>query len=98
MIVEDDENLRDNIKYFLEERGYNVYIVEDFKKVETLYKKEKPDLILLDVNLPYDDGLYICSSIRRESTVPIIFISARKREIEQVMGIEMEGQILHRQK
>lgn len=89
MLVEDDDELRRNINDFLKCKGYEVYDDMDFKEVISYFEKVQPDIILLDVNLPYDDGFYICSAIRRKSSVPVIFISARNRDMEQIMGIEM---------
>ncbi|MGL4107525.1 response regulator transcription factor [Clostridium sp. LP20] len=89
MIVEDDKSLRKNIVHFLESKGYSLYQVNDFKYVEGYFDSINPHLVLLDINLPYDDGFYLCGAIRRKSKVPIIFISARSRDIEQVMGIEL---------
>lgn len=89
MIVEDDEKLRSNIESFLSCKGYDVYDDMDFKDVIAYFDKVNPDIVLLDVNLPYDDGFYICSAIRRKSHVPVIFISARSRDVEQIMGIEI---------
>lgn len=89
MIVEDDEKLRSIIGDSLKGNGYSISEVLDFKKVEEEFNKIKPDLVLLDINLPYDDGFYLCGAIRRKSRVPIIFISARNRDIEQVMGMEL---------
>ena len=89
MIVEDDKSLRKNIVDFLESKGYSLFQVSDFKNVEGYFDSINPHLVLLDINLPYDDGFYLCGAIRRKSKVPIIFISARSRDIEQVMGIEL---------
>lgn len=89
MIVEDDKSLRENIVNFLESKGYILFQVSDFKDIEGYFDRINPHLVLLDINLPYDDGFYLCGAIRRKSKVPIIFISARSREIEQVMGIEL---------
>lgn len=89
MVVEDDQALRSNIVKFLEGKEFELFEVNDFKNIEGYFNRVNPDLILLDVNLPYDDGFYICGAIRRKSKIPIIFISARSRELEQVMGIEL---------
>lgn len=89
MIVEDDEKLRDIIADSLEKNGFEVTPIIDFKNVEEDFKRINPDLLLLDINLPYDDGFYLCGAIRRKSKVPIIFISARSRDIEQIIGMEL---------
>lgn len=89
MIVEDDKSLRKNIVDFLESKSYKLFQVSNFKDIEGYFDSVNPHLVLLDINLPYDDGFYLCGAIRRKSKVPIIFISARSREVEQVMGIEL---------
>ncbi len=89
MLVEDDKELRPLIAEYLDKYGYTVYSVSDFKNVEREFEKASPDLILLDINLPYYDGFYLCRVFRRKSNVPIIIISARSGDMDQVMGIEL---------
>lgn len=88
-LVEDDENLMRNVKEFLEKYDYEVVTVKDYKNIEEECLDSKADLVLMDVNLPYFDGFYFCRCIRKKSNVPIIIISARTSEGEQIMGIEM---------
>ncbi|WP_425448233.1 response regulator transcription factor [Dethiothermospora halolimnae] len=87
-LVEDDEGLVKHVKDFLEKYSYEVFTVEDFKDIEAEFDRVKPHLVLLDINLPYYDGFYICKILRKRSNVPIIIISARTSEVEQVMGME----------
>lgn len=89
LIVEDDIKLSSFMKEFIEKYGYDVILIKDFKNIEKEFTKAKPDLILLDINLPYSDGFQLCRVFRRESSVPIIFISARSSEFEQIRGLEM---------
>lgn len=89
LIIEDDDNLKLLIKEYLEKYGYAVSFIEDFKNIEVQFEKENPHLVLLDINLPYYDGFYLCRVFRRKSKIPIIITSARSGEIEQVMGIEL---------
>lgn len=89
LVVEDDIKLRTLIKDSLERYGYSVAIVENFFDVQAIFDKEKPELILLDINLPYNDGFYYCRLFRRNSRVPIIMISARSGDLEQVMSMEL---------
>jgi len=89
MIIEDDSSLCSLLKESLEKYDYEVYIPKDLRKLEKQFKDINPDLVLLDINLPYYDGFYICKSFRRESSVPIIFISARNGEMDQIMGMEI---------
>ncbi|WBW96747.1 response regulator transcription factor [Oceanirhabdus sp. W0125-5] len=87
-LVEDDMELCNTIEKILKKYKYNILKVIDFENVEEVIFKEKPDLILLDINLPYYDGFHICRNIRKKSTIPIIITSARNSNVEQVMGLE----------
>jgi DNA-binding response OmpR family regulator len=88
-VVEDDEKLCALAKEYLERYGFEIYTVEDFKNVEEEFRRIKPHLVLLDINLPYYDGFHLCRIMRRESTSPIIFTSARNSDFEQVRGLEL---------
>lgn len=88
-IIEDDYKLSELIKVYLENKGYEVYIIKDFINIENEINREKPMLLLLDINLPYVDGYYICRDIRRKSNIPIIMISARNGEKDQVLAIDL---------
>lgn len=90
-LVEDDISLRDHIKEYLEKYDYEVFIVKDYKAIEDEFDEINPDLVLLDINLPYYDGFYFCRAIRKKSKAPIIFISARTEDIEQIMAMELGG-------
>lgn len=89
MIIEDDYKLAEKIAEHLHKHGYDTAEVDDFHQVEKQVEGVRPDLILLDINLPYYDGFYLCRSIRNKSRIPIIIISARNAEVEQVMGMEL---------
>ena len=89
LIVEDDTQLRLQIKSVLESFEYQVVMLEDFHKVEELFFKEQPDLVLLDINLPYFDGNYYCRMFRRMSRCPIIIISARNGDSDQILSMEL---------
>ncbi|URZ06980.1 response regulator transcription factor [Clostridium felsineum] len=88
MIVEDDKKLNSLIKSHLERYGYKTFPIKDFSNVRSEFVKEKPDMVLMDINLPVYDGFYWCRDIRAISKVPIIFISARDSDMDQVMAIE----------
>lgn len=88
-IIEDDSALTKLVSEFLEKYNYNVLIAEDYKNLEKEIEQIEPHIILLDINLPYYDGFYLCKSIRRKSKMPIIIISARNSEMDQVMGIDV---------
>ena len=89
LLVEDDIALVKNLKYHLENNNYNVLTIEDFSTVEQYIKEQDFDLAILDINLPQTDGFYLCKVIRETSEVPIIILSARNKEMEQVLGIEL---------
>lgn len=91
LIVEDDAKLRDLIANHLQRYGHEPLTVADFARVKDEYLRLQPDLVLLDVNLPYFDGFYWCRQIRAVSKVPIIFVSARTGEMDQVFAMENGG-------
>lgn len=88
-IVEDNLRLKTLIKDELIKYDYEVAESDDFKNIIEHIEKENPDLILLDINLPYYDGFYVCRALRRKSNLPIIIISSRDTAMDQVMGLEL---------
>lgn len=88
-LIEDDDKLNNHIKEYLEKYDYDVFTVDDFKNIENQFMSINPDIVLLDINLPYYDGFYFCRVIRKISKAPIIITSARNTDTEQVMGIEL---------
>ena len=89
MIVEDDEIIASSIKKHLEKWNYEVRVVNDFEKVLEDFRNYEPLLILLDISLPYYNGYYWCQEIRKESEVPIIFISSTSENMNIVMAMNM---------
>ncbi|MCK0473397.1 response regulator transcription factor [Halalkalibacter sp. APA_J-10(15)] len=87
-IVEDDQSLQSLMKEALEQHGYEAFLQTDFKTVTEDFIQIQPDLVLLDIHLPYYDGYFLCHSLRKHSNVPIIMISAKSAEVDQVMAIE----------
>jgi len=87
LIVEDDKKLREELKIFIEKHGYNVEMLEKFDNTIEDSLNVKPDLILLDINLPYVDGEYICKEIRKVSNVPIIIVTSRDNELDELLSI-----------
>lgn len=90
-IVEDDEKIVSLIKDKLERYGYTVSITDDYANIKGQFIEADPHLVLLDINLPNYDGFFWCREIRTISNVPIIFISARFSDMDQVMAIENGG-------
>src|SRR5699024_1395013 len=91
LIIEDDPKIAVLLQNHLEKYGYEARITEDFEAIMETFEAQKPDLVLLDINLPSFDGFYWCSQIRKVSTVPILFVSARSGEMDQVMALENGG-------
>ncbi|PGW47446.1 response regulator transcription factor [Bacillus thuringiensis] len=88
MIVEDDKKISELLQSHINKYGYEAVITEDFEHVLGQFEDIQADLVLLDINLPSFDGFYWCRQIRAVSMCPIIFISARSGEMEQVMALE----------
>ncbi|MBT2763646.1 response regulator transcription factor [Paenibacillus sp. ISL-20] len=88
LIVEDDDRIADKLRSAISKYDFNVRITEDFSRVMDIFTDTKPDLVLLDVNLPKFDGYYWCRQIRTQSHCPIIFISARDSGMDQIMALE----------
>lgn len=91
LVVEDDKKILKLTKDRLERYGYDVAVVKDYSNIKGEFIKEEPHLVLLDINLPNYDGFFWCREIRSISKVPIIFISARFSDMDQVMAIENGG-------
>lgn len=91
MIVEDDDIIASSIKKHLEKWNYDVFVVNDFENVLEDFRLYEPLLILLDISLPYYNGYYWCQEIRKESEVPIIFISSTSENMNIVMAMNMGG-------
>lgn len=87
LIVEDDEKLRNELKIFFNNNGYESCYLEQFENPIEDILKENADLILLDINLPNSDGEYICKEIRKISNVPIIMVTSRDNEIDELLSL-----------
>lgn len=90
-IVEDDKKIAQLLADTLRKYQYDVEIVEDFERVTEECMSFDPHLILLDINLPSYDGYYWCRELRQHTTCPIIFISARSGDMDQVFALENGG-------
>jgi len=89
LVVEDEQSLREPLVYLLEKEGYDVVEAEDGIKALSQFEKEHPDIILLDLMLPGKSGSEVCRTIRAESNVPIIMLTAKDSEIDKVVGLEI---------
>lgn len=90
-LIEDDQALATVLKEYLDKFGYEVAVATSFDDLVTEFQAIQPDLVLMDVNLPYFDGFYWTREIRRLSNLPIIFLSARDHPMDQVMALEYGG-------
>lgn len=87
LIVEDDKKLRKELETFLTKHGFVAKGLEKFDNTIQDILNENADLILLDINLPYTDGEYVCKEVRKTSDVPIIMVTSRDNEIDELMSL-----------
>ncbi len=87
LIVEDDKKLRVELEIFLKNNGYMVETLNNFSNTLDDILSIKPDLVLLDINLPNADGEYICKEIRKVSQMPIIIVTSRDNELDELLSI-----------
>ena len=87
LIVEDDEKLRKELEIFLTNNGYSVESLKTFNNTILDILNKKPDLVLLDINLPGVDGEFVCREIRKTSNMPIIIITSKNNEIDELLSI-----------
>jgi two-component system OmpR family response regulator len=88
LVVEDDRNLLDTIKYNLLKEGYEASVAVDGAEALDIAHQQKPDLIILDIMLPKIDGFEVCRILRKEMTVPIIMLTARADETDRIIGLD----------
>ena len=84
LIIEDDEKLRNELETFLNKNGFVATSLKKFDNAVEDILNEKADLLLLDINLPYTDGEFICKEIRKISNVPIIMVTSRDSEMKVI--------------
>lgn len=89
LIVEDENPIREVETAYLKKEGYKVIEAEDGREALKKFNDEKIDLVVLDINLPEIDGITICKTIRDRSTVPIIMVTARVEDIDELIGLEV---------
>lgn len=91
LIIEDDTGLNRGVSFALEQEGYDVVSAGALREGETLFEKEKPDAVILDLNLPDGDGLDFCKKVRQRSgaerETPILMLTARDLETDELMGL-----------
>nr|WP_297572898.1 response regulator transcription factor [uncultured Peptostreptococcus sp.] len=91
LIVEDDKNIERVLKKELEKWGYHVDIVDNLSQVTEEFEVKSPQLVLMDIVLPYFNGYYWCQEIRKISKVPIVFISSKSENMDIVMAMQFGG-------
>lgn len=91
LIVEDDFVIAESLASELKKWNYGVIVVEQFDDILSIFNQHQPQLVLLDINLPALNGFHWCQEIRKTSNVPIIFISSRIDNMDQIMAIQMGG-------
>ncbi|MEK4933810.1 MULTISPECIES: response regulator transcription factor [Bacillus] len=88
-IIEDEDNIREICKRYLEREGYEVYTAVNGAEGWNIFQQFQPDLIILDLMMPEKDGWELCEEIRQHSNVPIIMLTARGEERERILGLTM---------
>ncbi len=88
LVIEDEASIRDVLRAFLEDAGYTVFAAGDGLEGVSRFRETAPDLVLLDLMLPGLDGFSVCKLLRRESTVPIVMLTALDDEDNQVKGFD----------
>ena len=89
IIIEDDKDILNEIKNFLEKYNYEVIVPDDFENVIEFILNRESDLILLVINLPVYDGYYICKEVRKTSNVPIIIVTSKDSDMDELMSINL---------
>ena len=89
LIVDDEANICELIRLYVEKEGYNAIIATDGAKAVEKFMQEKPDMVLLDIMLPVKDGWQVCREIRAVSDTPIIMLTAKGETFDKVLGLEL---------
>lgn len=89
LIVDDDALLRRSLAFNLDQAGYNAVTAENAEDALALSRRDRPDLVLLDIGLPGMDGLDALRQFRDQLGIPVIFLTARRRELDEVLGLEL---------
>jgi len=89
LVVDDERKIVTVLKGYLEQAGFGVVTAGDGQMALTTFRHQRPDLVILDLMLPGIDGLDVCRILRRESTVPIIMLTARAEEADRLIGLEL---------
>ena len=88
-IIEDEDKIREQLTTFLKRYGYEAVSSTNFENITEEALNSEPSLILLDINLPYFDGYYVCREIRKKSNVPIIVVTSRDSDMDELMSMNL---------
>ena len=91
LIVDDDPHIRDVVKFAVAKAGMNTVVARDGQEALAIFRRDAPDLVVLDISMPELDGTEVCREIRRVSQTPIVFLSSRDDEIDRIVGLELGG-------
>lgn len=91
MLVDDDDHLREVVRYALAREGFTVIEAKDGEAARRLLDESIPDVLVLDVAMPKLDGFSLCRELRTRSDVPVLFLSARGDEVDRVLGLDLGG-------
>lgn len=89
LIIEDNKKIRDELSTFLTKNGYLCEAPDDFEEIIDVVLSTKPHLVLLDINLPVYDGYYVCRELRKKSDVPVIVVTSRDSEIDELTAMNL---------
>ena len=86
LIIDDDEDIRNLLKDYLEKEGYNIHVSKDGKEGIEVFKSFQPEIVLMDILMPNLDGYNTLSKLRKISNVPVIMITAKGQQYDKVLG------------
>ncbi len=89
LVVDDEENIAQTLKYNLVREGYEVSLAGDGRQALEVFRRDKADLVILDLMLPGMNGLDVCRALRQTSTVPILMLTAKEEEVDKILGLEL---------
>jgi len=89
LLVDDDALMRRSLAFHLEQAGYHVHTAANAEDALAFVRRTPPDLVLLDIGLPDKDGLEVLRELKAEYNLPVIFLTARRRELDEILGLEL---------
>jgi DNA-binding response OmpR family regulator len=89
LLVEDEKTLAKALKFSLEKEGFTVFVAHDGEEALQAVSRDKPQLVVLDLMIPKIDGFEVCRTVRRDSEIPIIILTAKAEDIDKILGLEL---------